>query len=109
MAVGEGIETVLSVREAMPELPVVAALSASHLAAFVWPQGLRRLYVLCDKDEAGERVGAVLSRRVEAERVKVQFLLPQMVDFNVELQMASVAEFRHNLEAQLWHRVAGAD
>ncbi|MDO5641691.1 MAG: toprim domain-containing protein, partial [Paracoccus sp. (in: a-proteobacteria)] len=86
LAVGEGIETVLSVREAVPDLPVVAALSANHLAAFVWPQGLRRLYVLCDRDEAGERAGAVLARRAEAAEVEVVALSPRLRDFNEDLQ-----------------------
>lgn len=109
LAVGEGIETVLSVREALPDLPVAAALSANHLAAFVWPLGLRRLYVLRDRDDAGERAGAALSRRAEEAGVEVVALSPRRGDFNEDLQMAPVAELRHNLEAQLGHRVAGAD
>jgi hypothetical protein len=36
MAAGEGIETMLSVRSALPDLPMVAALSASHLAALLF-------------------------------------------------------------------------
>lgn len=40
---GEGIETVLSLRTAVPCLPVAAALSAGHLAALLLPPGLRRL------------------------------------------------------------------
>ena len=37
MAAGEGIETILSLRSVMPALPMVAALSANHLAALVLP------------------------------------------------------------------------
>jgi hypothetical protein len=37
--VGEGIETVLSLKRALPELPKVAALSAARLAAWEFPSG----------------------------------------------------------------------
>ena len=50
MAVGEGIETMLSLRIAMPTLSMIAALSAAHLAAFVPPVRLRRLYIAADSD-----------------------------------------------------------
>jgi hypothetical protein len=33
MAAGKGIETMLSLRSALPRLPLVAALSTNHLAA----------------------------------------------------------------------------
>uniref|UniRef100_UPI0025EAA16C DUF7146 domain-containing protein n=1 Tax=Xanthobacter sp. TaxID=35809 RepID=UPI0025EAA16C len=55
MAAGEGIETILSVRTALPSLPIVAALSAAHLAAIAFPPGLRRLYIVRDNDPAGDR------------------------------------------------------
>jgi hypothetical protein len=42
IAAGEGIETVLSVRSALPDLPIVAALSANHLAALLFRVTLRR-------------------------------------------------------------------
>src|SRR6266481_3961476 len=57
MAAGEGIETMLSLRCVMPTMPMVAALSAAHLAAILFPVTLRRLYVARDDDPAGD--GAV--------------------------------------------------
>ncbi len=54
LAVGEGIETVLSPRQVLPHLPMMAALSAAHLAAILFPPTLRRLYVLRDRDPAGD-------------------------------------------------------
>ena len=42
MAAGEGIETILSVRSALPALPMISALSASHLAAVAFSPLLRR-------------------------------------------------------------------
>ena len=40
MAAGEGIETMLSLRCALPALPMAAALSANHLAAMLFPPTL---------------------------------------------------------------------
>ena len=53
LAAGEGIETVLSPRQVLPHMPMMAALSAAHLAAILFPVTLRRLYVLRDRDAAG--------------------------------------------------------
>ena len=57
MAAGEGIETMLSLRCVMPSMAMVAALSAAHLAAILFPATLRRLYIVRDDDRAGD--GAV--------------------------------------------------
>lgn len=37
LVAGEGIETMLSVRQILPTLPMAAALSANHLAALILP------------------------------------------------------------------------
>jgi hypothetical protein len=54
IAAGEGIETILSLRMALPGLPMAAALSAAHLAAILFPATLRRLYIARDDDPAGD-------------------------------------------------------
>jgi len=54
MAAGEGIETVLSLRQALPKMSMVAALSAGHLAALLFPTHLRTLYIVRDNDPAGD-------------------------------------------------------
>ena len=53
MAAGEGIETMLSLRCVMPTMPMVAALSAAHLGAILFPATLRRLYIVRDDDRGG--------------------------------------------------------
>jgi hypothetical protein len=63
LVLGEGIETMLSVREAAPSLPVWAALSSSHLGAVLLPDGLQRLYIAIDRDPAGQRAAAQLRRQ----------------------------------------------
>lgn len=50
LAAGEGVETVLALRTALPALPIVAALSAGHLAAMCLPPTLRCLYIARDND-----------------------------------------------------------
>ena len=54
LAAGEGIETMLSLRCVLPTMPMVAALSAAHLAALLLPDTLRRLYIARDDDPAGD-------------------------------------------------------
>lgn len=53
LAAGQGIETLLSARRALPSLSMAAALSASYLTALLLPEALRRLYILGDR-RAGE-------------------------------------------------------
>jgi hypothetical protein len=43
MAAGEGIETTLSVRSPLQHLPVVAVLSANHLAGSLFGVTLQRI------------------------------------------------------------------
>ena len=61
LAAGEGIETMLSLRLAMPALPMIAALSAAHLAAMLFPATLRRLYIARDADPAGDGAAETLT------------------------------------------------
>jgi len=89
---GEGIETVLSVRSALPEIPALAALSSGHLAAIRFPAGLRRLYVLRDRDLAGAAARDRLEARAAAVGIKTLTLTPRLGDFNDDLR-------RYGLEA----------
>lgn len=85
MAAGEGIETMLSLREALPELPMIAGLSAAHLAAIVFPRALRRLYVAFDKDPAGTAALATLAGRAVDAGIELVPLPPKRDDFNDDL------------------------
>ena len=51
LLVGEGIETVLSLVTAVPEITAAAALSAGSLGAFAPPPGVARLVVARDNDD----------------------------------------------------------
>ena len=84
LAAGEGIETVLSLRQALPFLPAIAALSAAHLAA-VRLANCRRLYVLRDCDPAGEGACRRLVDRAKALGIEAVTLVPRLGDFNEDL------------------------
>ena len=83
LAAGEGIETVLSLRCVLPRLRMIAALSASHLAALELPSSLRQLYIARDNDDAGRRAAEALSARTEASGIEALTLTPTADDFNV--------------------------
>lgn len=101
MAAGEGVETMLSLRQALPLLPAVAALSAAHLAAWTFPPLLRRLYVVCDTDPAGEWAFARLSSRGHAAALTVLPLRPRLDDPNSDLMADGLTALRERLVPQL--------
>lgn len=85
LAAGEGIETVLALKSVLPTLPMIAALSANHLAALVFPPSLARLYVARDNDAAGRMAVESLSARGIAAGIEVRPLVPLGEDFNADL------------------------
>jgi hypothetical protein len=101
MAAGEGIETMLSVRSALPDLSMVAALSANHLAALVFRVTLRRLYVVRDDDPPGDTAVAKLTERARAAGIEVLTLSPTLGDFNEDLRLLGVDHLRAALRLQL--------
>lgn len=82
LVAGEGIETVLSLKSACPELSMIAALSASHLAALTLPPAVERLWIARDRGVAGRRATARLRARAEAADIIVRDLAPRFGDFN---------------------------
>ncbi|NWG70298.1 MAG: toprim domain-containing protein [Parvularculaceae bacterium] len=101
LIVGEGIETVLSVRSVLPFMPFAAALSAQHLSMFRVPSTVMRLYIAVDRDDAGFRAADVLRRRAIEAGVNAMLLLPRRKDFNDDLVNASVDALTASLAPQL--------
>ena len=101
MAAGEGIETVLSLRCVMLNMPMVAALSAAHLAAILFPVTLRRLYIVRDNDAAGDGAAASLIDRAKALGIEAITLSPMLEDFNEDLRGLGVDALRRAIRAQL--------
>jgi hypothetical protein len=101
MAFGEGIETMLSLREVAPALPLVAGLSAAHLAALLFPPCLRRLYVARDDDPAGRAAWVALTERAMPLGIAVHPLEPQHDDNNTDLRRFGSARLAERLRSQL--------
>src|SRR5215471_13792031 len=101
IAAGEGLETVLSVHTALPAMPMAAALSAHHLAAFRPPRTLRRRYIAQDNDPAGQRAMLQLSVRAQAVGIEAKPLTPMLGDFNDDLRYHGIAALRAALREQL--------
>lgn len=101
LAAGEGLETMLSLHLALPKLPVVAALSANHLAALQLPVDLHRLYIAVDADPAGLSAAEQLAHRAIAAGIEAVHLLPSLGDFNDDLRAIGRDELRAHLRPQL--------
>ena len=111
LVVGEGIETMLSLVEAMPGLPVWAALSSGHLGVVLLPKGVQRLYIAIDRDPAGQRAAERLSARATEIGIAVRVLEPRLGDFNDDLRAHGVEALRQHLAGQIGpeerHRLSG--
>lgn len=101
LAAGEGLETMLALRRALPFLPIVAALSASHLSALILPAALRRLYIAADRDAAGLAAADTLASRAAAEGIEAVRLLPRLSDFNDDLIAFGLPNLHAHLRPQL--------
>lgn len=101
MAAGEGIETVLSVKQVLPDMPMLAALSAAHLAAILFPDTLRRLYILRDDDPAGDRARDSLIERASTVGIEAIVISPQLGDFNEDLRTFGLDALRSQTRVQI--------
>jgi hypothetical protein len=111
LVVGEGIETMLSLVEVAPGLPVWAALSSGHLGAVRLPEGVQRLYIAIDRDPAGRGAAERLSARATEVGIAVRVLEPQLGDFNDDLRASGKDALRQHLAGQIRpedrHRLSG--
>lgn len=101
MMAGEGIETMLSLREVLPAMPVAAATSSAHLAAILFPQTLRRLYVGRDRDPAGDAAFAILTERTMTAGIDIVSIMPALGDFNDDLREQGAPHLGQHVRCQL--------
>lgn len=101
MAAGEGIETMLSLRCVLPTLPMVAALSAAHLSALLFPDTLRRLYIARDDDSAGDGAMATLIKRAQEVGIEAIMISPRLGDFNEDLRLLGIDTLRAASRVQI--------
>jgi Toprim domain len=85
LAAGEGVETMLALKSVLPLLPMIAGLSANHLAALELSPHMHRLYIARDNDTAGRRAAEKLHERGEDAGIDVRDLVPAHADFNLDL------------------------
>lgn len=101
LAAGEGIESVLSLRVALPSLPAIACLSANHLGALELPPGLRRLYIARENDVAGTGAASHLFDVAVENGVKPMFLDSEHGDLNEDLRRLGLIKLQARLRLQL--------
>ena len=101
IAAGEGIETMLSLRQALPRMPAIAALSAAHLGALILPATLQRLYIATEADGAARHGLERLAERARAGGIEVEPLRPVLGDFNDDLRLNGREALRLALLPQL--------
>ena len=98
---GEGIETILSLREVLPAMPMATATSSAHLAAILFPPTLRRLYVARDRDAAGDAAFGILTDRTQAAGIELVSLMPELGDFNDDLRQHGASRLGQHIRLQL--------
>lgn len=101
LTAAEGIETTLALKTILPAMPIIAALSAAHLAALILPPSLRRLYVARDNDEAGRLALARLCERTGLSGIDIRALDPRAEDFNADLLNLRADQLRAWIAEQL--------
>lgn len=101
MAAGEGIETMLSLRQVLPQMPMAPALSAAHLAGILFPVTLRRLYIVRDNDPAGDGARDSLIERANADGIEAIPLSSALGDFNEDLRTLGIGALRARVRVQL--------
>lgn len=101
MAAGEGIETMLSLRQVLPGMAMISALSAAHLAAILFPDVLRRLYIVHDNDLAGDSARDILIGRANAAGIEALAITPVLGDCNEDLITLGHGAFGVGVRGQL--------
>lgn len=101
LVAGEGIETILSLRQIMPTMPMIAGLSAGHLSALQITPALHRLYIARDNDPAGQHAADTLAERAIGAGIEPLMLTASLGDFNDDLQRLGRDKMRTAVRVQL--------
>lgn len=81
LAVGEGIETCLAVRQ-MYGFPIWSALTAGGIERFEWPPDIGKLLIFGDNDSSftGQEAAYALAKRARQKKLAVEVYLPETRD-----------------------------
>lgn len=85
LVAGEGMETILSLKTVRPDIAMVAALTANHLAAINLPTDLKHLIIARDNDAAGLNAAEQLTERALMEGIRCNTIVSRSDDFNTDL------------------------
>lgn len=97
LIIGEGVETIMSVLDAIPAMNAAACLTAGNLAIFTPPPTVRRLWIAYDNDHAGVSALNALTARLGNDLI-VHAIAPLKNDHNDDL-MADATVFRRRLQS----------
>ena len=97
IAVGEGLETMLSLRTAFPRLPIAATTGTQILTGWTPAPRHRRILIASDSDDAGRTAAEALAERLRSEQLDVALAVPLEGDFNDELLEVGATELRRRL------------
>ena len=97
IAVGEGLETMLSLRTAFPHLPIAATTGTKILDGWTPAPRHRRILIASDSDDAGRTAAEALAARLRAENLAVAVAIPADGDWNDALRQLGATELRRQL------------
>lgn len=85
IVISEGIETVLSILQALPQCAGIATLSATLMPRILVPPTNGRILIATDRDPAGYNAALKLKSRLESEERTAALILPKEADFNDDI------------------------
>jgi hypothetical protein len=92
LALCEGIETGLSIRQVCPDLPVWCALSAGNLDRLTLPAEVEEVVLVADRDPVGLAAGQRAAQRYGASGRRIRLVeLPSGMDANDVLRRGAAA------------------
>jgi putative DNA primase/helicase len=92
VALCEGIETGLSIREACPDLPVWCALSAGNLDRLTLPAEIEEVVLVADRDPVGLAAAHRAAQRYGVSGRRIRLVeLPSGMDANDVLRRGAAA------------------
>lgn len=88
LGLSEGLETGLSVQQALPNIPVWVALSSTLLLDVIIPAGIKTVFIFADNDNPGIENAKKLQKRLSQNGIETAIIAPKKkgTDFNDVLQ-----------------------
>ena len=101
IVVGEGIETVLSILQALPDTAGISTVSASVMPRIALPDSTGLILIATDRDPAGYHAALQLQERLTAEHRRALLILPKNADLNDDLQALGPTGLYAHISIQL--------